>query len=161
MDIRKAKMEEMDQILDLYQAGRDFMRKTGNLTQWVNGYPSRELLQEDIEKGNLYVAEEGNGLEAVFAFIPGKDPTYAKIEGAWLDDIPYWTIHRIVTSMRVRGLSGQIFAWCAERSGGSLRADTHEDNAPMRHVLEKFGFVYCGVIHLEDGSPRRAYQYRR
>ena len=29
----------------------------------------------------------------------------------------------------------------------------------MRHVLEKFGFVYCGTIYIADGSPRRAYQY--
>lgn len=28
----------------------------------------------------------------------------------------------------------------------------------MRHCIEKYGFAYCGVIHLLDGSPRLAFQ---
>ena len=28
----------------------------------------------------------------------------------------------------------------------------------MRHCIEKYGFIYCGVIYLPDGSPRLAYQ---
>ena len=36
--------------------------------------------------------------------------------------------------------------------------DTHEANGPMRHKLEKNGFTYCGIIYVEDGTPRRAYQ---
>ena len=28
----------------------------------------------------------------------------------------------------------------------------------MQHVLEKNGFVPCGIIYVEDGSPRIAYQ---
>lgn len=31
----------------------------------------------------------------------------------------------------------------------------------MQHVLEKNGFVRCGIIHLENGDPRIAYQYVR
>jgi hypothetical protein len=27
----------------------------------------------------------------------------------------------------------------------------------MQHVVEKCGFSYCGIIYVEDGSPRRAY----
>jgi len=28
----------------------------------------------------------------------------------------------------------------------------------MQRLLEKNGFVYCGIIFLADGSPRLAYQ---
>ena len=28
----------------------------------------------------------------------------------------------------------------------------------MRHILEKEGFKYCGIIYLEDGAERLAYQ---
>ena len=28
----------------------------------------------------------------------------------------------------------------------------------MQHLIEKNGFVPCGIIHLEDGSPRLAYE---
>ena len=43
----------------------------------------------------------------------------------------------------------------------NVRIDTHEDNAPMKYVLEKLGFEYCGVIYLEDGDARDAYHYAR
>lgn len=28
----------------------------------------------------------------------------------------------------------------------------------MQHLLEKYGFVRCGIIYLPDGAPRIAYQ---
>lgn len=40
----------------------------------------------------------------------------------------------------------------------NLRADTHRNNRTMRHLLEKSGFRYCGIIHVADGSERLAYQ---
>ena len=40
----------------------------------------------------------------------------------------------------------------------SLRIDTHEGNVVMRRMLEKHGFVHRGVIHLENGDPRVAYE---
>lgn len=35
---------------------------------------------------------------------------------------------------------------------------THRDNKPMQHVVEQNGFKYCGIIHLENGDERLAYQ---
>ena len=31
----------------------------------------------------------------------------------------------------------------------------------MRHILEKEGFVYCGIVFMEDGSERLAYEWWR
>ena len=28
----------------------------------------------------------------------------------------------------------------------------------MQHLLEENGFTRCGIIHVEDGTPRIAYQ---
>ena len=156
---RRADLSELDRVMDLYERGRRFMRQTGNLHQWAGGYPSRTLVAEDMEKGYCHVAEEEGKILAVFALIGGKDPTYTQIDGAWLDDAPYHTIHRIAVAEQGRGLAQQVFAWCAQTCG-PLRADTHEDNLPMQRALTKFGFVYCGTIYLENGDPRRAYQYR-
>ena len=39
-----------------------------------------------------------------------------------------------------------------------LRIDTHENNAVMQHLVEKHGFQRCGIIHLEDGAPRIAFE---
>jgi len=29
----------------------------------------------------------------------------------------------------------------------------------MQNCLQKSGFVYCGIIHLANGDPRRAYDW--
>ena len=39
-----------------------------------------------------------------------------------------------------------------------LRIDTHRDNRIMQHLIEKHGFTYCGIIWLEDGTERLAYE---
>ena len=36
--------------------------------------------------------------------------------------------------------------------------DTHRDNVIMRHVIDRYGFTYCGIIYLLNGDERLAYQ---
>ena len=88
---------------------------------------------------------------------PGEDPTYGEIDGAWLSDGPYCTIHRVASRGEAHGLTGEIFHWCMDRCG-HLRIDTHADNKPMQRAIEKFGFVYCGIIKAHDGTPRIAFE---
>ena len=155
--VRAAKEQDLPHILTIYNVARRYMRAHGNTAQWVNGYPSEELLRQDLAAGQLYVLEDGGGVYAVFAFILGEDPTYRRIRGAWRDDSPYGTIHRLASTGDRRGVASEVIAWCLEHCE-SLRADTHADNKIMQHLLEKNGFVRCGIIHVEDGTPRVAYQ---
>jgi len=158
MRIRNAEQNDMEAIMSIYDAGRSLMRATGNAAQWVNGYPSRTLVEGDIAKGNCYVIEGDDGLaHAVFAFITGADPTYAVIEdGTWLNDEPYGAIHRIASDGVLHGVLGEAVAFALERTG-NLRIDTHEDNVPMQGALAKAGFARCGIIYCEDGTPRIAF----
>ena len=155
--IRPAEFSDLPRILTIYADARDFMRRTGNPNQWFDRHPAESILRDDIPKGQLYVCETGGRIEAVFAYIPGIDPTYLHIEsGNWLNDEPYGTIHRIAISTPGQGLCAHIFDW-ALRQCPNLRIDTHADNAPMRRALEKYGFTYCGIIHLQSGDPRLAF----
>ena len=40
----------------------------------------------------------------------------------------------------------------------SIRIDTHRDNIPMQKMLNKNGFIYCGIIYLLDGKERFAFE---
>ena len=53
--IRPAALDELPAIIPLYTQARQFMRKTGNLNQWIGGYPSEEILRGDIAKNRLYL----------------------------------------------------------------------------------------------------------
>lgn len=156
MNIRKAKLDELAAIQAIFDHGRAHMRANGNAVQWVNGYPSDDLLKDDIANGYLYVLEDEAGIHAVFAFVPGEDPTYNVIDGAWFNDKPYAAIHRVASDGTVRGVMHRVVDYCKQR-GLDLRIDTHETNTPMRGAVVKEGFVECGTITIQDGTPRVAY----
>ena len=94
----------------------------------------------------------------VFAFLLGPEPNYERIDGAWRNSLPYGTIHRVASDGRVPGFFGRCMEFCKKQTA-NLRIDTHEENKVMRHLIEKSGFAECGIIRVEDGSPRIAYQY--
>ena len=159
--IRLAATRDLDVILQVYDKARQFMRASGNMRQWVDGYPKRELLESDIEKQQLFVIEEDGVIHAAFAFILGDDPTYAYIEdGKWPNGKPYGTIHRIGTDGTMHGAVRMARDYALQFTD-EVRADTHADNRPMQHTLTKNGFVRCGIIYLENGDPRIAYQYSK
>ena len=157
--IRPAKMEELEEILVIYEKARAFMRKTGNMNQWSGGFPPRELLEQDIGQGRLHVCVRNGRLCGSFYLMGDPDPTYAVIEqGAWRSDEPYGTMHRVASDGTEHGVFAEMSAFAKERYA-HLRIDTHADNKVMQHTVEKYGFIYCGIIHLENGDPRMAYEY--
>lgn len=98
MEIKKAALEDIPEIVKVYDIARMFMRANGNLSQWGGGYPGEPLLRGDIQAGNLYILCADGAMEGVFAFIPGEDPTYRYIEdGNWHRNRPYGTIHRLAS----------------------------------------------------------------
>jgi RimJ/RimL family protein N-acetyltransferase len=40
----------------------------------------------------------------------------------------------------------------------NLKIDTHRDNIPMQKVLKRNGFSECGIIYIENGDERIAFQ---
>ena len=94
---------------------------------------------------------------AYFALLPSPEPTYSYIDGAWLTDEPYGVIHRMASYPDVHGIFAAIIDFAAARHA-HLRIDTHRDNRIMRHLIEKHGFTYCGIIWLTDGTERLAYE---
>ncbi len=158
--IRPARRDDLQAMLGIYAAARDFMARTGNPHQWGDdGYPSRELLEEDIALGRSYVMEgEDGAVHATFMFTPGPDPTYKVIEqGAWPDDGPYGVIHRVAGDGTVKGVLAAAVDFCRSRCP-ALRIDTHHDNTVMQGAIRKCGFTRCGIIYLANGDPRIAYQ---
>ena len=157
MIIREARIEDIERILEIYDIAKAFMRQTGNPNQWNSSYPDLKLLKGDIDKKQLFVMEEDSIIHSVFAFIIGDDPTYRDIEGAWLDDSTYGTIHRIASDGTVHQVFKKAVDFCSEKCA-HLRADTHEDNKVMQKVILKNGFKETGIIYIADGTPRIAFE---
>lgn len=159
MIIRPTELTDIPLVMGIYEYARNFMRANGNATQWVNGYPSEELIRQEIKDSHSFVCIGGQGeIIGTFCFILGDDPTYRQIfEGEWLNDEPYGVIHRMATNGKQKGVADACLDWCMEQSD-NIRVDTHKDNLVMQHILEKRGFRRCGIIFVRDGTERIAYQ---
>ena len=143
--IRKSRPEDIDKIMPVYDSARQFMRSKGILA--------------DIAAGNHYIGIDSKGMPAmVFALILGPDPTYDIIEdGAWPHNGPYGTIHRLASTGRHRGILAACTAY-ALKLADTIRLDTHADNSAMLTAAGRLGYVRCGVIYCQDGTPRIAMQ---
>jgi len=157
--VRAAVPEDIPAIMQVLADGRATMRADGNLNQWVKGYPSEETIREDIRNGwGFAVCGDGSQIDGYFALIQGVEPTYLKIyEGAWLNDGPYGTIHRMAARHGAHGIFAAAMEFAAGRCS-NIRIDTHRDNRIMQHNILAHGFSYCGIIYLSDGAERLAYQ---
>lgn len=157
LEIRKTQTEDLERIGEIFSVARKYMADNGNPTQWGQDRPSLDLVIDDIAKGNSYVVTDDGKIVGTFAYIPGIEETYLEIDGAWIDDAPYGTIHRIASDGSVRGVFDAALDF-AQSQGRDVRIDTYKDNATMLHLIRRSGFTECGIIIVDDGTPRIAFQ---
>lgn len=159
LTVRKVVDGDFSRILEIYGHARKFMAENGNAAQWGTTHPSEAILREDIKKGQLYAVCEDAVIHGVFAFLLEPDPTYFFIDGSWRSQQPYGTIHRVAADG-----SGGVFDACMKYSKNRcnhLRIDTHENNKIMQYLILRAGFSRRGIIYLEDGASRIAYDWIR
>lgn len=149
----------MTEIMKVMDAAKQIMRQSGNMNQWGDGYPSEAVITADMGKDGGYVIEDCNQIIGYFAFLKSPEPTYDRIfEGEWIDDIlPYHVVHRIASYPQIHRVFCSIMDFCFAHDR-NIRIDTHRDNKIMQHNIQKYGFAYCGIIHLLNGDERLAYQ---
>ncbi len=157
--VRPATTDDIERICHIYECARTFMREHGNPTQWRNSGPNREVALKDIEQGKSFVCLCNDIVVGTFFFAKGPDPTYSSIEGKWLTEGDYFVVHRIASSGEYKGVGTFCMQW-AMKNCECLRIDTHADNYVMQNMLDKLGFTKCGIIYLENGDPRIAYEIK-
>ena len=172
MVIRPATPADIPALRPVFEAAKGIMRADGNHDQWsAPGFPDDSLLLRDIARGGGFVmesvipsggssvipSEAKESIVAYFALLPSPEPTYDVIDGAWLTDEPYGVIHRMASYPEIHGIFSTVINYATSRYA-HLRIDTHRDNRITQHLIEKHGFTYCGIIWLEDGTERLAYE---
>ncbi|MDR1130934.1 MAG: GNAT family N-acetyltransferase [Oscillospiraceae bacterium] len=165
MEFRPAELTDLGRIMEIVGDAQRFLRESG-VDQWQDGYPARTLLAEDIEKRACHVcALAGRAAGLVSLFFQHED-CYDYVEnGKWLTgNARYAAFHRIAvhSEYRRKGIASHLMSYLEnltkERGFSSLRGDTHRDNRVMRGMLEKHGFVPCGIIYLDE--PRGLHNAR-
>jgi len=138
-------------------------RRDDGSNQWQNGYPNKDTVASDIERGIGYLLTLNGQIIAYCAILINDEPAYDHIEGNWLSTSHFLVVHRVAVAEEFLGkgwikvLFRQIEELAARLKIGSVKVDTNYDNHAMLSVLEKGGYAYCGQVYF-SGSPRKAFE---
>lgn len=169
MEIKKARLEDINELVNIYLIAQKHMIAEGNINQWnQNEDVFKESIINYINNDNFYIVKQENEIVGFFAMIFGTDKTYNVIKyGSWINNDEYVTIHKIAVKYHQKGIASFIFDFVCKvalnANINNIRIDTHKDNISMNSLLNKFGFIKCGIISItcdysNDNSLRIAYQ---
>lgn len=159
---RLAADSDISKIMVIIDQAKQQMRREGK-DQWNEFYPTKEHIFNDIHTHQGYVLCLKEKIIAYVAIVFSGEPAYNSIEGNWLSDQPYATLHRLAVANEMKrkgiatGLLKRVEILAKVKDFASIRIDTNDDNESMQRIIQKSGYSYCGVIHYIRGS-RLAYE---
>lgn len=158
----KAREKDLPPVVKLIDGARAALKADG-VDQWQGKDPAPEDLLQNIKAGCCYFFKDDT-VVGMAVLKEGLDSTYNVIDGKWLTEGDYLTIHQFVVDSERKGegisrrMMERIFAYAKFKEIPAIRIDTHADNFRMRGLIESAGFTYCGVITVADGTERVAYE---
>ncbi|AXH52187.1 GNAT family N-acetyltransferase [Clostridium perfringens] len=164
MEFRQAKISDLDQIVEIIELSKKYLKET-KVDQWQDGYPAKEDLRRDIESGNSYVLTNKDEIVATTVISLEGESTYNLIfNGEWITNEEYIVMHRVAVHDKYKGkgifkeLIKEAESLALNKRILSIKIDTHRDNISMQRAVVKNDFKRCGIIYLEDGSERIAFE---
>lgn len=168
MNYRTAQTADLPAMMKMVEEAKEGFRAR-NIDQWQKGEPNEQGLTEGIEKSVVHVLEENGEVLGMITVVPGPEADYAVIDGAWLNDEPYFAFHRVCVSEahKGKGLAASLFsyseAFAKEKGVRNIRIDTHPGQSlHAESISQKWLYFLPGKITLcsgsEAGDPRFAYQ---
>lgn len=158
--IRRAMPADIESIWALRLKTTELFRLRG-IDQWQHALPDKATFMRDIEAGHFHVI----GDETVIAMVAIKDgieETYDVImDGAWVKDAPYLTVHRLAVDDAYlgQGLSTRLMRFAedeARRQGITMiRIDTHRHNTYAIRLFTSLGYTRRGTIMLKEQEGDR------
>ena len=149
---RKATIDDLDNIQLIIRQAKNYLKKH-RVDQWQSEYPTEELLQRDIERGEGYVVTYGERFAGYFVLSERRELDYDELmDGKWRCEEPYCVLHRlaVMAEFRGSGMADRIMGFAEEitkAAGRSyVRIDTHKKNKAMTALLRAHGYEYRGNL---------------
>ena len=166
----KAQRQDIKKIMEIIADAKSYL-KSQNSLQWnqPDGYPNESDLLKDIDNGSCYIYLENAEVVGTMSIVFTPDENYFEIDGAWLTNDKYASIHRIAikNTHHHKGIGVKMLIEAEDIVKGnktySIKIDTHKINLPMINTIIKSGYSYCGVITLKrtkEDNLRNAYEKR-
>jgi len=154
--IRRAKISEIDDILEITKACAQFMAQKG-IHQWNEHYPSRNAFEKDVERNELYVKEKDRKIIGGIVISDFMDEEYLPIKWLTKNDRNIY-IHRVCIHPKEQG-KGHAQAmmdyaedYAKKNAFSSVRLDTFSQNGRNQKFYEIRGYQKLGDVFFPKQS---------
>lgn len=154
--IRRACGEDKKAILTIIQDAVVDMESKG-IHQWDDIYPDEELINNDLNGGNLYVYEDKESIKAIIVLNENQDREYESI--CWkCNSGKQLIVHRLCVDPRFQGqgIAQQLMIYTEEYGKGlqyeSIRLDSFINNDRACKLYDKLGYTKVGIVSFRKGE---------
>lgn len=154
MEIRKAKISDIDDIEKIYEKIHDSEEKGLTTIGWIRMvYPTRKTAADALNRNDLFVMEdEGNIVAAaIINQVQVDEYKYASWRHIAKDN-EVMVLHTLVVDpdQKSRGYGSAFVAfyekYAKEQGCTSLRMDTNERNMGARRLYQHLGYEEVGIV---------------
>lgn len=151
MILRPATETDLPHLIDLVRRVVPLMHTAGNF-QWDAGYPNETVFQQDIQRGDLWVAEIDGTIAGVAALTTIQDAEYTQL--GWDLSETALVTHRLAVHPDFQGrgvaaaLLQQAELLALSRGIDVLRIDTNSENQATQRLFPKLGYRFSGELTL-------------
>lgn len=155
VSMRSATPADMPAVHAVYRAATADMQACG-IAQWDALYPTVTILEDDLERGELYVVETEAGVQAAVVLNEACDPAYADAD--WQFAGPALIVHRLCVHPAAqggglgRGLMAEVERWALEHGYADLRLDAYAHNLHAQRMYARLGYVKRGEAVWRTGQ---------
>jgi GNAT superfamily N-acetyltransferase len=154
LTMRPAAPADMPAVYDVYRTAIDHMNQNG-IPQWDELYPTPAILDEDLARGELFVADAAGEVLAAVALNEQCDPAYDA--AAWAYEGPWVIVHRLCVSPAAqgkgvgRGLMTAVEDWARATGYRAIRLDAFSLNPHALRMYAGLGFAHRGEANWRKG----------
>lgn len=152
---RKTNINDLEKIMDIYRRAIKTMNEKG-INQWDNLYPSEEIIQKDIKKGQMFVALLDKRVVSVFVLNQECDEEYGN--GDWkFEKSKFCIVHRLCVDPEIqgRGIGMKtmllIEKLLRQKGAQSIRLDAFSLNPNAIRMYEGLEYKRVGTANWRKG----------
>lgn len=151
-----AQKEDLDSIFSMFTDAINKMNEN-NIYQWDNIYPDRNILKEDISKGELYIGLYDGKIASAYVINQECDEQYSN--GHWkYPESKYYVIHRLCVNpvFQNKGIGkltmNHIENEIKKMGINTIRLDAFTLNPYAISMYEKLGYAKVGFANWRKGK---------
>lgn len=155
--IRIAGREDLVSVFSVIEQATAEMKRRG-IDQWDEHYPSREILENDIERRKMYVHLAEKEISGIVALDDRQPPEYEAVP--WSYPGRALVVHRLTVhpTRQGQGVASSLMQFAEQEIAlGSyevIRLDAFEENPAALALYEHRGYRYAGNVRFRKGLFR-------